>query len=80
MVINLALDFSLPRADEAKRSLTRFMDQVNQDHQNNPKIKFSDEHKVRLGIVVEKFNEELLDVDSFKHRLEQIYSEVKGAH
>lgn len=80
MTINLALDFSRDNAGEAKRALTRFMDQVNQDHQQNPKVVFSDEHKRRLGKIVENFNAKVLDCTSFKHSLEKIYTDVKGGH
>lgn len=80
MIVRLALNVSLPEAAEAKRSLTRFMDQINQDAQGNPKFNFSDAHKIRLGKMVESFNATAVDVDEFKNGLERLYSELKGGH
>lgn len=78
MTINLALDFTRNGADEARRSLVRFMDQVNQDNMQNAAVKFNDQHKQRLGKLVENFNSDVLDVDSFKQGVFGLYNDITG--
>lgn len=80
MIIHLALDFTREGADEARRALVRFMDQVNQDNLADAAVKFNDAHKERLGKLVEKFNANRFDADSFKHSVKSLYNDVKGAH
>ena len=80
MTIHLALDFTRSGADEARRSLVRFMDQVNQDNLADAAVKFNDTHKERLGKLVANFNAEVLDVNSFKQGVNSLYNDVKGVH
>lgn len=80
MTINLSLDVSQKGAEEARRSLVRFMDQVNQDNLSNADVKFNDAHKERLGKIVKNFNAQTIDVDTFKHSVASLYNDVKGAH
>lgn len=78
MIINLALDPTVPFADEAKRSLTRFMGQLSSAQQKTSHTLLTDDFKICLGHAVEKFNNKILDKNSFKHSLYQIYVNIKG--
>lgn len=76
MFISLALDISLPNANEAKRALTNLVEKINSENQRNESIQLAAHHIGEMGDLVKDFNSGSIQVPEFKQSLLNIFNKV----